>query len=400
MNILFLTFSQLIRNISQRGIYTDLIRKFAKEGHNIFIICPLERRLKRKTYLAEDGSVKTLAIKTLNITKSNYLEKGAGQIVIEHQYQRAIKKYFPNIRFDLVLYSTPPVTFTKIISFVKKKYGAKSYLLLKDIFPQGAVDLGVLSVNHLLYRYFRHKEKKLYKISDHIGCMSPANVKYVLTHNSEIPKSHVEVCPNSIELQMKPEIVDKSVLAKYDIPVNVPVFIYCGNLGKPQGMSFLIEVLSSNINRTDVFFLIAGSGTEYHKLQTWYENEKPSNVLLLKALPVSDYERLVQACDAGLIFLDRRFTIPNYPSRLLSYLENRLPVIMATDTNTDIGKIAEENSYGLWSESGDLETFNRNLNHLIENKKLRLEMGKKGYRYLIENYTVDTSYNIIMSHFE
>ena len=401
MNILFLTFSQFIRDLSKRGIYTDLMRKFAREGHNIFIVCPLERRLKQDTNLSVNGNVQTLGVKTLNITKSNFLEKGVGVILVEYQFKRAIKKYFADIEFDLVLYSTPPITFSKIISFVKKKKGAKSYLLLKDIFPQGAVDLGVLSKKSLFYCYFRKKEKKLYDLSDYIGCMSPANVNYVLKHNPEIGKDRVEVCPNSIEPRKNGEAVDrKEIFSKYNIPEDKVILLYGGNLGKPQGVDFLIEVLDSNASNSEIFFLIAGSGTEYNKLKNWIVNKKPANVLLLPAIPVDDYERMVQLSDIGLIFLDRRFTIPNYPSRLLSYMENKIPVLMATDRNTDIGTIAENNGYGMWSESGDLDAFNKNLNYMILNKELRLKMGEKGYQYLIKNYTVDNSYRIIMSHFK
>ncbi|MCZ2553024.1 glycosyltransferase WbuB, partial [Bacteroides fragilis] len=90
---------------------------------------------------------------------------------------------------------------------------------------------------------------------------------------------------------------------------------------------------------------------------SWFEANHPDNSMLLSSLPKKEYDDLVKACDIGLIFLDRRFTIPNYPSRLLSYLENRMPVLLATDMNTDIGRIAERNGYGFWTENGNLDTF-------------------------------------------
>ena len=112
-----------------------------------------------------------------------------------------------------------------------------------------------------------------------------------------------------------------------------------------------------------------------------------------------EYDELVESCDVGLIFLDPRFTIPNYPSRLLSYLEYKMPVLMATDVNTDIGSIAEENGYGFWCENGDLEKFNLLLDKLASDPSLRNQMGENGYIFLEENYTVEKSYEIIMKHF-
>jgi glycosyltransferase involved in cell wall biosynthesis len=116
----------------------------------------------------------------------------------------------------------------------------------------------------------------------------------------------------------------------------------------------------------------------------------------MQGLPKADYDMLVRYCDVGLIFLDYRFTIPNYPSRLLSYLENKMPVICATDVNTDIGRIAEENGYGYWCESVKPEAFTALVDKML--KSDRKAMGEKGYQFLKENYLVEHTYNAIMKH--
>lgn len=108
---------------------------------------------------------------------------------------------------------------------------------------------------------------------------------------------------------------------------------------------------------------------------------------------------LLQCCDVGMIFLDSRFTIPNFPSRLLSYLQFKMPVIAATDKNTDIGKIMEEYNFGLWSEAGDLKTLNHNISKLSRKPELRKEMGHNGYIHMLKNYTTNNSYSIIINHF-
>src|SRR5690606_21657120 len=103
--------------------------------------------------------------------------------------------------------------------------------------------------------------------------------------------------------------------------------------------------------------------------------------------------------DVGLIFLDKRFSIPNFPSRLLSYMQASMPVLAATDVNTDIGKVIEEGQFGYWCESSDVEQFNNKLKKLCK-EDLRIRMGINGRKYLVENYTVKHTYEIIMSHFK
>ncbi len=400
MNILFLTITR-IDDIENRGIYTDLLRYFIRNGHQVYIASPTERRFGKKTHLIKKDDHSILKIRTLNIQKTNFIEKGIGTILLEGQFEKAINRYYKDIRFDLVLYSTPPITLSRAVEKIKKRDKATTYLLLKDIFPQNAVDMGLMSGSGLLYRYFRKKEKKLYRLSDYIGCMSPANVKFLLGHNPEIDPKNVEVCPNSVELEANRLSVDKTAIKnKFGIPVESVVFIYGGNLGKPQGLDFLLKVLDSNRDNKDRYFLIVGSGTEYGKIAEWFEINRPDNAQLLSTLPKQEYDELAQSCDVGLIFLDPRFTIPNYPSRLLSYLEYRMPVLMAMDVNTDIGTIAEENGYGLWCENGDLEKFNSLLDTLTANPDSRSRMGENGYKFLSENYTVQHSYNVIMKHFD
>ena len=400
MKILFLTLHP-ISDISERGIYTDLTREFIRHGHQIHIVVPAERRFHLPTGIKESDGAKILSVKTLNIQKTNLIEKGLGTLLLEYQYQRAIRKYWKNIKFDLILYSTPPITFNRVISSVKRQCEAKTYLLLKDIFPQNAVDLGMFSKGSFVYKLFRKKEEILYQLSDHIGCMSPANVEYVLRYNPLITAERVEICPNSIELHGKKSGYNNSVLLqKLNIPTDKLLLIYGGNLGCPQGVDFLMNVLAANEKRTDTYFVVVGNGTEYGKISQWFRNNTPHNSCLIPSLPKQEYDDLVSACDVGLIFLDNRFTIPNYPSRLLSYLENRMPVLMATDMNTDIGPIAEKNGYGLWTESGNLETFMEMVEFVAENREKLKLMGEKGYDYLKENYTVERTYRIIMKHFQ
>ena len=160
MNVLFLTIADRFNDLSSRGIYKDLMRKFRDEGHSVFVAAPTERRNNEKTHLLKTDGVTILKIRTLNITQINQIEKGLATLLIDNQFYKAIKRYFSGICFELVLYSTPPVTFAKVIQFVKHRDKAFCYLLLKDIFPQNAVDLGLIRKDGLLHSPFQEKRKR------------------------------------------------------------------------------------------------------------------------------------------------------------------------------------------------------------------------------------------------
>lgn len=403
MNVLFLTMSEQMLQISASGIYTDLARKFRDEGHEVYVMLPFERRTGRDTELYMDEGIHFLGVKTLNVVKTNVIEKGLGQVLLEGQFKTALKKHLSNVKFGLIMYSTPPITFTKVIECAKKiNPGAVAYLMLKDIFPQNAVDLGMLSksgVKGLLYRSFRKKEKKLYEVSDVIGCMSPANVKYVIEHNHEVDPKKVEICANSYNLVEDAKTeggLKESVRVYHKLPTDKTIFLYGGNLGKPQGIPFLIECLRANKDRQDCHFVIAGNGTEYLKLKQFIDEEKPQNCTLFQRLPKDDYDKLANACDVGLIFLDYRFTIPNYPSRLLPYIMGKKPILACTDPNCDTGSLAEENDYGVWAPSNDVEAFTKAVDKILDSDLK--QMGENGYKFYLENYTVQITYDTIVKH--
>lgn len=404
MKVLFLTIGRM-PDIEAHGIYPDLLRQFRDNGHDVYIVSPRERRTGLETELLQSKGVFLLYVSIGNITKCNIFEKGISTIRIEALFKGAIKKYFENVKFDLVLYSTPPITLAGVIEYIKKRDGAKTYLLLKDIFPQNAIDLGMLSkkgVKGLLYKYFRNKEKKLYALSDYIGCMSQANVDYVIKNNPEIDVRKVEICPNSIEpIDMSLTNEEKMTMRKkYGIPLNKKVFVYGGNLGKPQGIPFLLECLKSQINNQKAFFLIVGDGTEYKKIEGYVHTANQQNVKLLSRLPKDDYDRMIGSCDVGMIFLDYRFTIPNFPSRLLAYMQAKLPVLSVTDSSTDIGKTITGGGFGWACKAGDIKSTNEIIGRISEEyRDIKLEqLGEKAWEYLNENYSVTCTFQIIVNH--
>jgi hypothetical protein len=269
-------------------------------------------------------------------------------------------------------------------------------LLLKDIFPQNAVDIGLIKEGGYIYKRLRNKEKRLYAVSDRIGCMSQANVEYLLAHNPEIPPEKVHVNPNSIRPTPADSIQpNKELLKKYGIPESSLKLIYGGNLGKPQGIDFMLDVLKALSSQKDVFTLIVGDGTEYNKIAHFLKIEKISNARLVKSLPKDQYLALLRTMDVGLIFLDHRFTIPNFPSRLLDYLDASLPVIAATDAVTDVGLVLERSGAGLCCQSDDVVAFLECVNKM-KDEKSRISYVKPAYRLLLSDFDPIRSVDIIL----
>lgn len=205
--------------------------------------------------------------------------------------------------------------------------------------------------------------------------MSPANKNYLLSHNSYISENKVHLFRNSTYDSSK-EINENeriSILKKYNLSSNKTTFIYGGNIGVPQGTDAIKEVIKRFNEMENSQLVIVGSGTKFKEIQNYAQNIK--DVFVLNQLPKKDYDLLLSVSDIGLVFLDSRFTIPNYPSRLTSYLMLSKPVISMTDENTDIGMEIEKYDCGFSIVNENIDKFILDSNKLANDIDLRKQMS-------------------------
>ena len=323
--------------------------------------------------------------------------KGITTLTIANYFKKAVAKYFNNIKYDLVIYPTPPITFAPVVKYIKQRDKCKAYLILRDIFPQNVRDLGLLN-NQILFNYFRKKEKQLYDSSDYIGCMSRGNIQYVLEHN-DVNENKLEILYNWGKVFNNSEVIAVDFKKKYGLE-NKFVAVFGGNIGLPQELEFLLELAKEYKERSDIVFLIIGKGAQKEKIVNIINSEELSNVIITDYIPRNDYQNLLQQCVIGLINLNRTFTIPNMPCKIVDYFNASIPILASTDKNTDLKQFLQDAKAGLWSETGDLEAYKSNFEKLFNDKNLRKELGKNGRKFLEENLNVEKAYQIIMKHFE
>jgi len=380
------------------NLHSDLAEEFRNKGHQVYVATLLEKKINQNTYIERVKELNILRVRAGDWFNTNsVIKKGLTTVTIAYYFKKAIQKYFNNIKFDLVIYPTPPITFTPVVKYLKQRDKCASYLILRDIFPQNVRDLGLLN-NPLLYDYFRLKEKQLYNISDYIGCMSKGNIKYVLDHN-DIDKSKLEILYNWGKVFYNNQVIAVDYKKKYGLE-NKFVAVFGGNIGLPQELEFLLELAKEYKNRSDVVFFIIGKGAQKEKIVNLIDYHKLSNMIIKDYIPRDEYRNLLKQCDIGLINLNRTFTIPNMPCKIVDYFNVSIPILASTDKNTDLKQFLQDAKAGLWSETGDLEAYKSNFEKLFNDKNLRKELGKNGRKFLEENLNVEKTYQIIMKHFE
>ncbi|WP_152266619.1 glycosyltransferase family 4 protein [Agriterribacter humi] len=375
------------------NLYADLIDEFEKNGHEVTVVSAAKEN--QPSTLKREKDIEVLRVKTQKIFNVHPLLKGIATVRMPYQFKRAIKKYLSKYEFDLVVTPTPPITFVDVVVWLKKKHPLQSYLILRDIFPQNARDLGMMK-NPLLFNYFRKKEKKLYRYSDYIGCMSQGNINYVIRHNPEVLTRKLLLLPNWQKAEALSER-DESVKKQYGLAGKY-VAIFGGNIGEPQKIENIVSLARAYLYNNHIIFLVMGNGTRRKYLEQMAADYALTNLVIKDAVPRQDYQKLVCSADVGLISLSEKFTIPNIPSKTLSYFNARIPVLAAIDANTDYGALLEKAGAGLWSLTGDMEKYKQNFDTLYNDSALRKQMGENGYNYLFKYLTVNITYQTILNH--
>lgn len=396
MKILYITNTFPV-NPKDSTIYTDLSEALQENGHELTIVASGEKSKLINSTVNNERSMRVIRIRIGDLYNVSLIKKGVTTLFIKTKLIKGMKKYLPKQKFDLILFESPPVSMHGVITWAKNYYNAPSLLMLKDIFPQNAVDLGIIKNKSLIHKYYISEEKKLYEVANFIGCMSQKNIDYIKHHN---PKTVNKVLyfPNTkkIKTHVKTSIEEiKKIKIKYNIPEKSSVAMYGGNIGKPQGVDFIIEVLKKCKENKEVFFLMIGRGTEKPRIEEAISNNNIKNVLILNHLPREEYENILKISDVGLVFLDHRFSIPNFPSRVLSYFEYQIPVIAAVDRNNDFVEMIEESKAGYSITSNNADDFKSTLIKMINEIEEKNYMGENGRKYMEQKFDVKKSVEII-----
>ena len=385
------------------NLYYDLVSEFVYNDNTVDVIVPQERKYKKKNIMLKSNNLTVLRVRYLNFRgKVSVIEKGIATLIQGYFYKWIIKKYFKN-KYDIVICATLPISYRPVFQYVKKKYNTYTYLLHKDIFPQSAIDLGILKHKSVTYKFFRRMESRLYDKSDKIGVMSKKNIEYLLLNNPRQSIEKFEICVNSIIPKAVHEITKlkesrEITREKYHLPVKDVIFIYGGNISRAQGIQFIYSLLPEFSKLIGAHLLFVGSGNEFDNLKNNIIENKYENITIISKVEKSEFDLIVSTCDVGLVFLDHKFTIANIPSRSLTHMEFRQPIIAATDEYTDFREFIVHNNIGLWSPSNDVSAFIENVKKYMNDNSLIEKHGDNARVYLENNMNTKISYLTIMKN--
>lgn len=392
MNILFL-FCALPNLTNEESLFTSLIHEFKKCGHRVLVSS--KGKNMSKTLLSEEAGIPILRIGGPEFTSAtNNVKKALAyqQYILKQRYY--IKKYWGKEKIDLIISHSLPPELAYIVENLKKHFQCVFYLIQSDYTWQDAVAYGYFSKSSLIGLYYRFWEKRAFRLANYIGVPTKGNVRFAKLQYPWLKNELFAVYP----FWQRTIWVDKgnNIKEKYGLQGKY-VVIYGGNVGPAQRVEHLVDLAERVQNFTDIVFVILGKGPCLQSIIDMVLEKGLQNVIFKDYLPQQDYLQLLAACDVGLILLNEAHATPNFPSKTMSYFDLQIPVLASIDFVTDFGQFLEETGTGLWSYSGDTESFKFNLLTLYKNPELVKSIKDKQRVYFEKYMQPEYAYRMIMS---
>lgn len=392
MNILFLSVSLPSLDSGSR-LFVQLINEFKRNGHNVYVSA--KGNDAHKTRVVIENDIPVLRIKSHDFTGvSSNVKKALAYQEYALKQRYYTKKYFKNEKIDLIISHSLPPELGYIVSGLKRYFKCPFYLIQSDFIWQDAVAFGYFGKNNPIALYYRYWEKKMFKETDYIGCPTKGNVDFIKQYYPKIQDKRFDFLPfwaNEITVNRDADLKEQMGLKdKF-------VVIYGGSVGAAQRIEHIVELANACKEYKDVIFVILGKGAYLEVIKGMVCDKGLTNVEFKAFLPQEQYLAFLASCDVGLIILNEKMATPNFPSKSLSYLNMRVPILAALDHTTDYGKYLEENKAGLWGYSDDIPTLKERLLLYYNSKELREQVKENGYQLFKNELTTAKAYERIIN---
>lgn len=380
--------------MSSATLIHDLAVEFHRLGHEPIVVAPDENILQGHQVSCENG-IKVLRVRTGKIKSATKFVRAFNEIRLSRIIWKKGKQFFDENPCDLIIYYSPSIFFSSLVKRLKRQFSCPSYLILSDIFPEWAMEAGILRKG-LVYYYFKYKARQNYEAADIIRVQSPANLLYFKDKGLD-RKYNLEVLYNwtSLTEEHAPRTTYRVRLGLQ----NKVVFFYGGNIGVAQDIDNIIRLAENLRNEPTAYFLLVGGGSEVSRLKAIIELEGLTNIAIHDPVNHQEYLSMLFEFDVGLISLDRRLRSHNFPGKMMSYMYHSKPILASINPGNDLKEMLEDKKAGLVCINGEDDIFADYARRLVADETLRRQLGLNGRALLESTFSVSKAACHILSYF-
>lgn len=371
----------------------ELALALKRRGHDPIVICPNDQNSQKSLTLLNIDGIKVYKFKNGPIKDVSKVKRAINETLLSINAWKSVSNIIKESRVDGVVYYSPSIFLGGFVKKVKRIWSCPSYLILRDLFPQWAIDEGIIRNNSFIAKYFRFFERKNYAAADYIGLMSLKNLQLFESlhpgHKCEVFRNWADVSP---VIKHIPDFV--SVREKLSLHDKV-IFFYGGNIGHAQDMGNLMRLVRRMSAYEKAHFLFVGQGDEVDLINSLAQKWSLENFTYLPSVSQDEFKHILAEVDIGLFSLSANHTAHNFPGKLLGYMVESIPILGSVNKGNDLLELVNDNEAGFIHFNGEDENFFSSAEKLYFDESLRQTTGNKA-KYLLESqFSVDSAIDII-----
>ncbi|MCX8084997.1 MAG: glycosyltransferase family 4 protein [Calditerrivibrio sp.] len=401
MKILLITDSYPPEIRSASHLMQELAEGLRDRGFDIYVATSypqynLSESEKNKFYpeFTLENDIKIIRIKTLPHHKVNFIIRGISQLSMPSIFSWRIKKYVKEV--DVIIVYSPPLTLANLGSKLSRFYKAKFILNVQDIFPQNAIDLGILT-NPFLIRFFERMERDAYENAHLVFVHSEGNLEFLKQKHHDLKDKFI-VLHNWVDTNEFNGVTRTGGFRKLYGLENKFIILFAGVIGPSQGLGFVVDLAESLKELDNLVFLFVGDGMERKYLEEKVRVKKLKNVIFKDFVSKAKYPELVKDVDVGLVSLTNRNKTPVVPGKILGYMAAGIPILAFLNKESDGHLIIKNAKCGLSCEYGDIDEAVKITKELYYSNELGI-LGRNGYDYVREHFDKEKCIDELIKRF-
>ena len=389
MNILLVTDSYPPEIRSASHLMLELAQELHHRGHRVTAITTwpeynLDQAEAPRAFeeIQVENGITVIRVKTLPHHNVNYIVRGVSQLIMPVLFLMKLRRH--RIRPDAAVVYSPPLPLALVGSWLARK-GVRNVLNVQDLFPQNAIDLGILK-RPAQIRFFQALERYAYRTADIVTVHSAGNHRMVLQQHPElgarlrilhhwVDVEHHDGGHAAVDFRNRWGITQKHVA------------VFAGVMGPSQYLDLVLEVADRMRDETDLLFLLVGDGKEKERLQQAAKERGLTNVRFEGFISREVYPDLLAACTIGLVCLSPQNKTPVVPGKILGHMAAGLPVAAFLHTASDGHAMIREAGCGVSANSADVDACVAALTGMIRQDDDIKSMGDSGRRYATDHFS-------------
>lgn len=371
----------------------ELAIELIKKGHEVYVITP-DSDLKENYKVSDIYGVKVLFFKSGKIKNVNYLKRVINEFLLSFRAWKYLKNEIKQDGCDLVVYYSPSIFWSHLVRKIKRQFKCKSFLILRDLFPQWVIDNGMIKKYSPIALYFKFFEKLNYKYADTIALQSPANLEWFnRTHNKKNNKNSI-VMYNWAD--NNPVKSDGNFRKKHSLEDKI-IYFYGGNIGHAQDMSNIMQLAQKMLKHENAHFLLLGDGDELQLIKDYMINKNLKNVTILPPVSQQEFKKILSEIDVGLFSLNKFHKTHNFPGKLLGYMVQSIPILGSVNPGNDLIDLINSNDAGLVSINGEYDLFLEHAEILLKESERKV-IGANANKLLKKYFSVESATDVILKN--